>query len=85
MSGDRFDDLDSAGELDEGREEIDERNVRRATPSGESLGPGDHQRDPGRGLEERSLVPQAALAQEVSVVGREHHDRVAGEPRILQR
>ena len=60
---------------DRGRE-IDERHRLAHATRGEAARRMDHERDTGRVLAEGHLEEQPVLAEEVAVIGGEHHDRV---------
>ena len=67
----------AAGELDERRPDIEQRDGRADAPSrAMRAGLMHDQRHARRAVEERHLVPEAALAEHVAVVGGDDDDRV---------
>ena len=75
----------AAGEIDEGRKQVDERDARPDAARRETAGARDDERHARGALEEAHLVPETALAQHLAVVADENDDRVLGEPAGAER
>ena len=73
-----------ADEVQEGRQQVHGRDGGADAARREPARRVHHQRHARRRLEPAHLVPQAALAQHVAVVAREHHDGVARQVRVAQ-
>ena len=74
-----------SGQLGQGRGQVQQADRLGDTAPARRPGRADDQGDARRGLEERHLVPQAALAQHLAVVGGEDHDGVPRQPGTVQR
>ena len=75
-----------AGELDQRRQQIDQRHRRRDAARREAAGRVHDQRHAAGALEEAHLVPEAALAQHLAVVGEQQRRSCRRRsPRLAQR
>ena len=72
----------TARELDQSRQNVDERGGLAHAPRGEALRRMHDERNAARRLEEIHFVPEPALAEHVAVIGEQQHDGIAGEARI---
>src|SRR2546430_9855322 len=74
-----------AAELEQCRREIEQRNrPPHVTPLTPTTGGTHDERDARRRIEERHLVPEPSLPEELTVVGSEDDGRAGVEPRLAQ-